>query len=63
MGGYMADITKDIQVLKDRLDKVEEKRLDGGATLQLLDDMLKIIIEMADRLDTLESQIEVLSEK
>ena len=59
----MADIIKDIQVLKDRLDKVEEKGLDGGASIQLLDDMLNVVSEIADRLETLESQVEVLSEK
>ncbi len=59
----MADIIKDIQVLKDRLDKVEEKGMDRGASIQLLDDMLNVVSEIADRLETLESQVEVLSEK
>lgn len=59
----MSDIAKDILVLKDRLDKVEEKDLDGEVTVQLLDDMLKIVTEISQRLDTLESQVEVLSEK
>lgn len=59
----MADIIKDIQVLKDRLDKVEAKGLDRGASIQLLDDMLNVVSEIADRLETLESQVEVLSEK
>lgn len=58
----MVDINKDIQVLKDRLDKVEEKDLDPVA-VGLLDDMLNIVSEIASRLDTLESQVEVLSEK
>lgn len=59
----MADIAKDILILKDRLDTVEEKDLDGMVAVQLLDDMLKIVSEIASRLETLESQVEVLSEK
>lgn len=59
----MADVFKEIQVLRDRLDKVEDKDLDGAVAIQLLDDMLKIVDEMAGRLETLESQVELLSEK
>ncbi|MCL7412558.1 MAG: hypothetical protein M8353_02950 [ANME-2 cluster archaeon] len=59
----MGDFIKDSQVLKDRLDKVEEKDIDGAATVQLLKEMLQVVSEIAGRLETLESQIEVLSEK
>lgn len=59
----MADITKDIIILKDRLDTVEEKDLDGTVAIELLDYLLKIVSEIASRLETLESQMEVLSEK
>lgn len=58
----MGDLAKDILVLKDRLDKVEEKDIDG-ITLQMLNEMLQVVGEIAERLETLETQIEVLSEK